>query len=145
MNAHSAASIEALHRENYKCELAARHRFLKKMPTYSFAELQRIQKKTDRRGRQDLQQRIRKGRIVSVVHHGRLYIPRFQFAADGQLHPAVRKVLRVLNSAYSRWSIAHWFIAPNGWLDGDRPVDELDGDLALLMDAAEQAVLQNFG
>jgi hypothetical protein len=131
-----------LHRENYKLELRARDNFLKKVPTYSLAELQRFLLKTDRKGRLKIRRWIRTGRIVSVAHHGHLRIPKFQFEANGRRLRIIPPILRILNTKFSGWSIAHWFLSPNGWLDGDRPIDELNDDAELLLDAAEQAVAE---
>lgn len=54
----------------------------------------------------------------------RLY-PVFQFTPDGHPLPVLQPVLLALPGTLSGWETLLWFTAPNGWLDGTRPVDRL--------------------
>jgi hypothetical protein len=76
------------------------------------------------------------GRIFSVMHHGTTIFPGFQFSGDGQPRPIIADVLRTLGSTASGWEIAIWFIAPNTYLAGRRPVDLLESEPDDVIDAA---------
>jgi hypothetical protein len=54
----------------------------------------------------------------------RLY-PVFQFTPDAHPLPVLQPVLVALPATLSGWETLLWFTAPNGWLDGARPVDRL--------------------
>ena len=63
------------------------------------------------------------GRILGLSLQGRVVFPVFQFNADGQPLPLLRKVLGRLPADRTDWQRAFWLVAPNEWLDGGRPID----------------------
>ena len=66
---------------------------------------------------------------------------------SGKPRAVIAQILTRLEPLRTNWEIAQWFIAPNGWLDGDRPIDLLDQpeEEATLLDAADQEVAPNVG
>ena len=75
-------------------------------------------------------------KIFAVLHGGRFLYPAFQFDAQGRPRKAISKVLAALGDAVGGWQTALWFVTPNGWLDGEKPVDLLDRQPAAVLDAA---------
>ena len=66
-------------------------------------------------------------RIFSVVHHGQVVYPGFQFdAVAGRPKPAVAEVLAALPRAMNGWALALWWSTPSDLLDWARPVDLID-------------------
>lgn len=79
------------------------------------------------------------GKIFSVRLHGRDYFPGFQFDPDGRPREVIARLLAILGAG-SGWDTALWFLGDNGYLDGDRPVDRLEGDAEPLLEAARREV-----
>jgi hypothetical protein len=76
------------------------------------------------------------GRLFGFEWRDSLWIPMFQFAADGLvLHGGAREVRAELPSHWSAWTVATWFAAPNAQLRGCRPADLLDAGLADVLSA----------
>jgi hypothetical protein len=64
------------------------------------------------------------GWIFSVPYQGAELFPAFQFDEDGRPLPVIARVLETLGRQSRGWELALWFLAANGWLEGDkRPVD----------------------
>jgi len=78
----------------------------------------------------------REGRIFSVKHRGRDYFPGFQLDREAKPRPVIAEVLARFDGGHG-WETALWFTAPNGYLDGRRPVDLLAGDPEAVVEAAE--------
>ena len=77
------------------------------------------------------------GAIFSFEWGGAHWIPMFQFnLADLTVKPAARSVVAELNTTFDGWSLAEWFTQPNDWLAGRTPVDLIDSDLPVVLDAA---------
>ena len=77
------------------------------------------------------------GAIFSFEWGGAHWIPMFQFnLADLTVKPAARSVVTELNTIFDGWSLAEWFTQPNDWLAGRTPVDLIDSDLPVVLDAA---------
>lgn len=77
------------------------------------------------------------GAIFSFEWGGTHWIPMFQFnLADLTVKPAARSVLTELNTTFDGWALAEWFTQPNDWLAGRLPVDMVDSDLPVVLDAA---------
>lgn len=75
-------------------------------------------------------------RIFSIDHSGIELFPTFQFR-NNVPHPSVARVLKVLGPELSRWNVALWWVAGNGWLEGvAAPADCLDQPAALLKAAS---------
>ncbi len=88
----------------------------------------------------DLARRIVAGQLFSFQWHDQFWLPLFQF--DPLLltqREAPRRVLDELHGVLDGWAIAHWHVAPNTALAGQRPLDLLDTDLPAVMGAARAA------
>lgn len=74
--------------------------------------------------RQAVDKRRRSGRLLAVAADRRGYLyPAWQFTSEGVL-PGLPEVLGAFTVA-SPWMQAAWFLAPNLYLDGARPLDAL--------------------
>lgn len=82
----------------------------------------------------------REGKISALRQGGRNLYPGFQFDASWSPLPVVRRTLQALGPRWSGESVALWFTARNGWLDGARPVDLLQSEPDRVVTAAEHAV-----
>ena len=80
-----------------------------------------------------------KGQVFSVDYFGRELFPAFQFR-DGKPLPAIKKILDVVGKDLSPWQVAFWFVAENGWLDGERPLDMMLRSEDEVIEAAKRAV-----
>jgi hypothetical protein len=75
--------------------------------------------------------------VVSFVWQSRIQVPMFQFThADMRVRRVVRAVLGELREVFDDWEIAEWFVHPNVFLRGERPVRLVDIDEAGLLQAA---------
>lgn len=74
-------------------------------------------------------------RIFGVRVSGREAYPAFQFK-EGRPRPVIGKILAALPEEMAGWQSALWFSGPNGWLDGQAPVERL-GDESAVVAAAE--------
>lgn len=81
---------------------------------------------------------IATGQVFGFGWRSSLWLPMFQFDADG-LSPTAgpQRVREALPCRQSGWATACWFAAPNRWLEGDCPADRL----AAAPDAVLQAAL----
>lgn len=75
-------------------------------------------------------------KTFAVQHGGRFLYPAFQFDAQGLPRKVISKMLAALGDAVGGWQTALWFVTPNGWLDGEKPVDLLDREPDAVLDAA---------
>ncbi len=78
------------------------------------------------------------GRIFSVTRHGVTLFPGFQFDEQGRPKPVIAEVVRALGSESSDWELALWFVSRTGWLGGRRPVDLLELEPQVVIEAAER-------
>ena len=81
----------------------------------------------------------RQRRLFAVPWHGRTLFPAFQFdPTSGEPRPVVADVLAVLPiDEMTEWEAALWWSAANGWIHGgERPLDWIDRDPALVVEAA---------
>lgn len=76
----------------------------------------------------------RKVFTVDVDGSGRF--PGFQFGQNGRPLPVIAEVLAVVGERVTGWELALWFTGSSGRLGGDRPVDVLDSDPELVVEAA---------
>ena len=82
----------------------------------------------------------RDGRVIGISRGGRVHFPAFQFGADGRPLDLVRETIAVLRDAdWSDESIALWFTAPNGYLDGADPAEVIGAAPDRVVDAARNA------
>lgn len=75
-------------------------------------------------------------KIFAVQRGGRFLYPAFQFDAQGLPRKVISRVLAALGAAVGGWQTALWFVTPNGWLDGEKPVDLLERKPDAVLDAA---------
>ena len=75
-------------------------------------------------------------KIFAVQRGGRFLYPAFQFDAQGLPRKVISKVLAALGDAVGGWQTALWFVTPNGWLNGKKPVDLLERKPDAVLDAA---------
>lgn len=85
------------------------------------------------------------GKVFTVGPTGGQRFPGFQFSEDGRPRPVIAQVLAVLGERLSGWELALWFTGSNGWLGGERPVDVLDSDPELVVDAAGHLAAELLG
>jgi len=75
--------------------------------------------------------------VVCFDWRSQWLLPKFQFDVDGvTIRPAVAAVLMELDGTFDGWELATWFMEPNVWLEGSRPMDLLDGNLQAVLAAA---------
>lgn len=78
-------------------------------------------------------------KIVAVPRgEGANRFPGFQFGPGGQPKPVVAEVIAAFAGKLDAAALALWFVAANGWLNGDRPVDIMDGARREVVDAASE-------
>jgi hypothetical protein len=76
-------------------------------------------------------------RIFVIDWRGDSWIPMFQFDGhDLACKPGPALVRAELKGLSSGWAVAAWFAQPNTMLDGYRPVNMMDSDLAIVLEAA---------
>jgi len=84
-----------------------------------------------------LQELLDKGAVFGFRWRHCLWIPMFQFdLADLSLKRGPHKVLDELSADFDGWTRAAWFARPTAWLQGRRPVDLLESNLAAVLGAA---------
>lgn len=76
------------------------------------------------------------GKVFAVEHSGDLLYPAFQFDEGGRPRPIIGKVLAALGPHVGPWQVALWFVSPNGWLDGARPIELMDTEPDRVLEAA---------
>ena len=76
-------------------------------------------------------------KIFAVEHGGRLLYPAFQFDEVGRPKAVVGRILKALGPATGPWQTAIWFTTPNSWLDRRKPVELLEREPDLVIDAAD--------
>ncbi|SDY85088.1 hypothetical protein SAMN05661080_04804 [Modestobacter sp. DSM 44400] len=85
------------------------------------------------------------GKVFTTGPAGGQRFPGFQFGQDGRPLPVIAQVLVVLGERLSGWELALWFTGSNGWLGGVRPVDVLDSDAELVVEAAGHLAAELLG
>ncbi|OLF53828.1 hypothetical protein [Pseudomonas chlororaphis] len=78
----------------------------------------------------------RDGLIFALNHHGVDYFPGYGLDPDTGFRPrkAMARILEVFAGSKDGWTLAGWFLTPNGFLGGKRPQD--------LMASAPEQVLE---
>lgn len=80
---------------------------------------------------------IDSGQAFGFEWRGSLWIPMFQFNANGLVLKADAQSVRAeLPSLWSGWTLATWFAGPNARMNGRSPAEVLDSDLDAVMRAA---------
>ena len=81
-------------------------------------------------------QLVKEGKLLGVKRGNKTFFPKFEFdLAAGKVRPVISDVVRIAGDRWSGESLLQWFCAPNGFLDGRRPVDVIDDEAALLSTA----------
>ncbi|MBU6248303.1 MAG: hypothetical protein KGN77_11135 [Xanthomonadaceae bacterium] len=83
----------------------------------------------------------REGKIFALKVDGEERVPIYLLDPDRGFkpRPAVREILAAFAGRWSDWALANWFASGNGYLDGNAPMDCLDGPSEMLVRAAEAA------
>lgn len=85
----------------------------------------------------NLARKLVSGSILSFSWRQTLWVPLFQFLPDSSaVRPGVSRIMDELADAFDSWEIAVWFVQPNSWLNGQRPLDVLDRFHADVVQAA---------
>ena len=85
----------------------------------------------------NLARKLVSGSILSFSWRQTLWVPLFQFLPDSStIRPGVTRIMDELAGAFDTWEIAVWFVQPNSWLKGQRPLDVLDRLGAEVLQAA---------
>ena len=123
--------------EQLRLNAQARRTFLEEFPALAAVEVARLAGITWANPAAWPSRLQKEGKAFSVEYGRRQLFPAFQFDSDWQPCEAVAEVLAQLaNAGLQGWSIALWFTAANGWLDGARPVDLLGEKPAQVIAAA---------
>jgi hypothetical protein len=123
--------------EQLRLNAEARSAFLEEFPALAAAELARLAGITWANPAAWPSRLAKEGKVFSVEYGRRQLFPAFQFESDWQPREPVAKVLvQPENGGLRGWSIALWFTAANGWLEGARPVDRLDAQPEQVIAAA---------
>jgi Protein of unknown function (DUF2384) len=83
------------------------------------------------------------GRIFGIPTPGTTseYVyPSFEFLPEGQPRPNLRRVIAVFPESAREWQLFAWLTTSNGRLQGRKPLDVIDEDLAQV----EHAAIQEF-
>lgn len=85
----------------------------------------------------NLARKLVSGSILSFPWRQTLWVPLFQFSpGSSTVRAPVNRVMDELSDAFDSWEIAVWFVQPNTWLRGQRPLDMLDRPDADVVQAA---------
>jgi hypothetical protein len=95
-------------------------------PLYSSKQVRELM---GRGTRQSVSELARRGRLLALPQDdGRLAFPAFQFSRNGERLPALEQILRIFDGAVETpYTIASWFVTPDGQLDGKTPAAWLRG------------------
>lgn len=126
----------AAHALQLQRNAAARTEALEESGSYTAAELAAARGSHTANPHATVGRWLRDGLLFAVDGpQGRLF-PAFQIA-EARPKPAMARVLAALPTGLGGWEILLWFRGSNGRLGGERPVDLLDHDPDLVVDAAE--------
>jgi hypothetical protein len=77
-------------------------------------------------------------RLLALEFDNRTWFPAFQLGDDGEPLPVLGEIIPLLaRGLQSQWEQAMWFVVPNGWLGGPRPVDLLHSEPQSVVAAAD--------
>lgn len=80
----------------------------------------------------------REGRLFGVRVRGQYRHPEFQFQKNGEVHPAMAKLIALLPTSEANWTAAFWLFQLTRALEGRRPVDVFPADPQRVIDFAER-------
>ena len=100
-------------------------------------DLVRLAALGDGQGRAELIGQITSGRVLSFQWRQSYWVPIFQFESGGTVQKnCAREVIGELADTFDDWEKVVWFIQPNVWLDGAKPLELLEQQLPEVVDAA---------
>jgi len=115
--------------EQLRSNAEARRAFLAEFPALPAREISRMAGISWTNPAEWTSRLKKEGKVFAVDHGRKQLFPTFQFDSDWQPRASVAEVLNELSGAgLHGWSVALWWSAANGWLDGARPVDLLEQD-----------------
>ena len=77
------------------------------------------------------------GEICSFQWRSAFWIPMFQFDLDNlAFKPGPRKIMQELSGVFNDWMLTAWFVQPNSWLTGRKPVDLIASNFSAVFEAA---------
>ena len=76
-------------------------------------------------------------RLFGVRFRGQYLHPAFQFQPNGEMHPAMAEVLKILPCTDANWYAAFWWFQPTGLLGGRRPADVFQAEPRRVVSAAD--------
>jgi hypothetical protein len=110
--------------EQLRLNAEARSKFLEEFPALPAGELAALAGITWSNPAAWPSRLQKEGKVFSVEYGRRQLFPVFQFNSDWQPREGTADVLaRLRDAGLQGWSVALWWTAANGWLDGARPVD----------------------
>ena len=81
--------------------------------------------------------RITSGHILSFQWRQSYWVPIFQFEVGGTVQKnCAREVILELADTFDDWEKMVWFVQPNAWLGGGKPLELIEHQLPAVIDAA---------
>lgn len=75
--------------------------------------------------------------VFALTWRHRLWLPMFQFRMPSwALSPPVSSVARLMHPVVDGFDLAEWFVTPNPWLGGHIPLEAIENNAPLVMQAA---------
>ena len=84
-------------------------------------------------------------KVFTVEVDGAQRFPGFQFGENGRPLPVIADVLTAAGDRLSGWELALWFTGSSAWLGGERPVDVIDSDPEMVVEAVRQVAEELLG
>jgi hypothetical protein len=81
---------------------------------------------------------VNQRKVFPVDVDGAQRFPGFQFDENGRPRPIIADVLAAFGDRLTGWELALWFTGSSDWLGDERPVDVLDSDPELVVEAARR-------
>jgi hypothetical protein len=123
--------------------VALREKFFKENPVLTSQEVSARAGITAKNAYAAVHRWRSKNQVFAVTHGNQDLYPAFQFSFEGRPLPIIAELLAIFGQVPSRtaWDNALWFAAPNGWLSGMKPKDQLIENPKAVTRAAEQEIL----
>jgi hypothetical protein len=81
---------------------------------------------------------VNQRKVFTVDVDGAQRFPGFQFDENGRPRPIIADVLAAFGDRLTGWELALWFTGSSDWLGDEHPVDVLDSDPELVVEAARR-------
>ncbi len=133
-----AALIEQARRNQ-----AARQAFLDEFAVLSAIEVHELVGSTAKNPHASANRLRTDNRIFAIRIGDEYRYPAFQFDAEGRPLPIMRELLQAAEGLRG-WGLALWLTAPNGFLDGDRPLDLLREAPERIIEAVRREIADAF-